>query len=534
MSKLLSLIPKSDKVCFEIFSKNKPEKITFNELSKKIEDFKFNKNYNFVGVCDFVSLDIIIYFLACLENNIVPCFLSHPSEKQDKNLFDKKIKNITNIGIQTVYSKTFDFNIDGINENIEIPDDVFFVQLSSGTTNNQKGFAISKESLMNQINSYSNMINFNQDSIVVSWLPLYHDMGLITSLFMPLIKGARSVIIPTFEWLHDNSLYIDAINECSATHTWMPNFCFSLMANKINKEIYNKNCTFINCSEVCRENDVKQFMDKFSVSDVQTTYAMAENVFAVSHDKNINVENKILSSGIPIFGTEIEIIDEKINIKSNCLFDYHVNNGNFTKRKTNIYDTGDIGFFYDNNLFVKGRINDAIKVFGKQIVLSDVDNYINKNFQIKAGRVVCFGIQEQGTDKFCLMYESENDLSKEISNSIFENYEISCNVLRVPFETLIKTTSGKLSRSDNRIEFQKRIKFLNSCKKFFLENDMNIPKFQFDECLKSQGYVDSFSMMRFIRHLSDSFNLITDFTFDFSSLDTMESFYAMTKDGINL
>jgi acyl-CoA synthetase (AMP-forming)/AMP-acid ligase II len=103
-------------------------------------------------------------------------------------------------------------------------DKIAFLQHSSGTTGLQKGVALSHRSVLNQIESYSLAIDLMPDDVIVSWLPLYHDMGLIAGFVLPLITSTPLVLMSPFKWVRDPKILLQAIHRYRGTLCWLPNF----------------------------------------------------------------------------------------------------------------------------------------------------------------------------------------------------------------------------------------------------------------------------------------------------------------------
>ena len=81
------------------------------------------------------------------------------------------------------------------------PDDIVLLQHSSGTTGLQKGVALSHQAVFNQLEAYGRALRLNEEDVIVSWLPLYHDMGLIAGFLMPILTGLHLVLMSPFDWV---------------------------------------------------------------------------------------------------------------------------------------------------------------------------------------------------------------------------------------------------------------------------------------------------------------------------------------------
>ncbi len=112
-------------------------------------------------------------------------------------------------------------------------DKIAFLQHSSGTTGLQKGVALSHRSVLNQVRAYSQSIALQDEDVIVSWLPLYHDMGLIAGFVMPLVAGVPLVLMSPFKWVRDPKVLLQAIHRQRGTLCWLPNFAYNHSARAI-------------------------------------------------------------------------------------------------------------------------------------------------------------------------------------------------------------------------------------------------------------------------------------------------------------
>ena len=171
-------------------------------------------------------------------------------------------------------------------------DDTAFLQHSSGTTGLQKGVALSHAAVLNQLAAYSDALSLCEDDVVVSWLPLYHDMGLIAGFLLPLIQGLPLVLMSPFDWVQHPALLFRAIHDYRATLCWLPNFAYNHCARRIRqRDMEGLSAAsmrlFINCSEPVRHDSHTLFLERFAANGVRpemlgVSYAMAENTFAVT------------------------------------------------------------------------------------------------------------------------------------------------------------------------------------------------------------------------------------------------------------
>lgn len=408
---------------------------------------------------------------------------------------------------------SIDFNsLQGMNSAQE---DIVVLQHSSGTTGLQKGVALSHRAILNQLNAYSKTIQLdNQKDVIVSWLPLYHDMGFIACFIMPVVLQIPLVLMSPFDWVRAPYKLLQSVSQYRGTLSWLPNFAFNFCAQKIReRNLENVNLSswraIINCSEPVHIESHNLFFEKFSAyglnySALQTCYAMAENVFAVTQsplDKTPAIDEidretfmtkrfatapitgqaimQMTSSGIPLPNVKIRVVDESFNdvdervvgeiaVQSDCMLTEYFNRADATESaiKNGWYLTGDYGYIANGELYVSGRKKDLIIVGGKNVYPQDLESLAGEVTGIRKGRVVAFGMydQESGTEEVVIIAESEsNESDKEfiadaIRKHVTKNSAVAVRHVKVVDETwILKTSSGKTARSANKEKFLKEM-----------------------------------------------------------------------------
>lgn len=380
------------------------------------------------------------------------------------------------------------------------------LQHSSGTTGLQKAVVLSHRAVLDHLDAYAKAIHLSSEDRIVSWLPLYHDMGLIAALHLSLGKGLPLIQMSPFEWVSAPVLLLIALFEERGTLSWLPNFAYNHIALRANEEDLEGVSLahvrmLVNCSESVRAESHDRFYDKFSRYGLRrdalaACYAMAEATFAVTQtepdkearklvvDRQALAEGRVeiaspsapsrtcVSSGKPIEGCETRIIDEagntlgearvgEIFVTSRSLFDGYRNEPEKTAEvlQNGVYATRDQGFLYDGEIFVVGRKKDLMIVAGKNLYPEDVEDAIGAVPGILLGRVVAFGMDDEGagTENVCVIVETplvtpgeQETLRRLIKQA---GMAIDVTITRVFLAKprwLIKSSSGKLSRRDNR------------------------------------------------------------------------------------
>ena len=390
--------------------------------------------------------------------------------------------------------------------------DIALLQHSSGTTGLQKGVALSHRSVFNQLNSYGKAIQLSNRDVIVSWLPLYHDMGLIAGFLMPILQRIPLVLMSPFDWVRAPARLLRAISTYRGTLCWLPNFAYNFCAQKIrDRELQNVDLSslraVINCSEPMYWSSHQLFLERFSPygfnpEALATSYAMAENVFAVTQggigsplvtetidrqaflleqraELSSQNENtlRMVSAGQPIDNTSLRVVDSQgeslperqigeIVIHSDCMLSGYYHRPDLTEKAflDGWFLTGDLGYVADGELFVTGRKKDLIIVGGKNIYPQDLERLASEVEGVHPGRVVAFGVfnEQAGTEEVVIVAEvDENNpyarqiISDQIRQHVTRNSDIALRFAYVVDRGwLLKTSSGKIARAANRQKFQ--------------------------------------------------------------------------------
>jgi len=412
------------------------------------------------------------------------------------------------------------FDSENINHSIFLglnndPNEIVLLQHSSGTTGLQKGVALSHAAVFNHLASYQEAIQLNKSDVIISWLPLYHDMGLIASFLMPILSGIPLVLMSPFDWVRAPHKLLCAVSDYHGTLCWLPNFAYNFCTQKIREaDLEDVDLStlraVINCSEPMRYESHRMFYERFKrygfrESALATSYAMAENVFAVTQGginkpitydcidlerfqrekiaipvKNGYLPMVMVSAGAPIKNTEVKIVADdggelperhvgEIWIQSDCMLTEYYNRPDETRKSIDAgwLKTGDLGYMANGELYISGRKKDLIIVGGKNIYPQDIENVVMEVKGIHPGRAVAFGVynKDKGTEDVVVVAELEpsyaekkETIEEEIRKHVTQNTAVALrNVFLVNAKWLIKTSSGKIARSANKEKYLKAI-----------------------------------------------------------------------------
>jgi len=522
----------------EFVMDSKTESITWGMLESSCRDVIYNidKKVDSQGVV-LIFLphcpDLFPLFLGSMLGGFIPSFMPCTSPRQDSALYWKSHQELINTINPVLVVTNREMQLEMKNAGLELKstdlliledmvsgdaefrikddDEIAFLQHSSGTTGLKKGVMLSYEAIFNHSISYGRSLKIRDDDVIVSWLPTYHDMGLIACLITPTYHAIKTVQMSAFEWLNKPQKYFKLIEQHSATLCWLPNFAFEHMTNTLGKyaEKFNLSSVraFINCSEPCKAATFERFHKVFGPSGVKAEnlhccYAMAETVFAVSQtdiDEEYSVltvdssslnrdemvrpcignknSTSFLSCGKIIKELQVDIVDPngfslpegkigEISISGQYLFSGYNKDLEKTDKvlRKNRYYTNDLGFIYQDQLYVMGRVDDLIIINGRNIYAHQVEAIVNKVSGVKPGRVVALSQFDDKTGSNVMIVLAEvpiesKSFESDITENIIQLLQSELDIVPrfvelVPVGTLIKTSSGKISRKENYKRFK--------------------------------------------------------------------------------
>jgi len=395
------------------------------------------------------------------------------------------------------------------------PQELAFIQHSAGTTGLQKGVALSHGAVLRQLGHLGGALKIRPDDRIYSWLPLYHDMGLIACFIFPMVYHLHVVMQPPGDWVMQPASMLHLISKYECTLAWVPNFTLQFLAQRVKpeerKEFDLRSLrVLVNCSEPVRATSMDMFKSAFSCyglrSEVlQTSYAMAENVFAVTQSR-IDAANEprriwidsekyhsvhlavpiaegsskaacFVSSGECLPCNEVKIVSDdgqelppghvgEILIRSDSMLDGYDNRPDLTAQslRDGWYWSGDLGFYLDGELYVTGRKKDLIIVGGKNIYPQDVEEIASSHRKIHDGRAVAFGVynSSMGTEEIVVVAEVQEladledsaEVDRAIRGAIVAELGVAPRgVYLKPPRWIVKSTAGKPARSATREKF---------------------------------------------------------------------------------
>ncbi len=393
------------------------------------------------------------------------------------------------------------------------PDGLAFIQHSAGTTGLQKGVALTHGAVLRHVEHLSSVLKIDDShDSVYSWLPLYHDMGLIACFMLPMICHLPVVMQSPLDWVMHPETMLQIFSEHRCTLSWLPNFAFQFVPRRTPKERWlqydmTSARALINCSEPVRVSSMSEFYSAFAAcglkrSALQTSYAMAENVFAVTQS---GIQGKVgpeviwadgqrfrsehfiasvaegtagavcfTSSGRLLPENHVRIVSDsgevlrdrwvgEIAIQSDSLFSGYYNRPELTAQaiREGWYYSGDLGFLLDGELYVVGRKKDLLIVGGENIYPQDIEEIVCSHPSIHDGRAIALGLfnPELGTEDIVVVAEVETEeqlseaakIEREIRGQVVANMGVAVRkIFLKPPKWIVKSTAGKAARSTTR------------------------------------------------------------------------------------
>ncbi len=392
-------------------------------------------------------------------------------------------------------------------------DQTAFIQYSSGTTGLQKGVVLSHRAALNNIQAIARAVELRSDDVVVCWLPLHHDMGLITGMMLPILAGIPAVLLSPFQWVRDPSLLLKAVHRYHGTLCWMPNFAFNHCARSIReRDLEGLDLrhwrTLIDGGEPVRLDSLHLFAERFAPLGFREQalgagYGMAEITGAVCITpmgrmprvdwvslRTLQEAQRaepappeqpgatpIVSSGRLVEGVEAQIVGAgdtplperhigEILVRSNAMLSGYHNRPDLTADAMRLgwHRTGDLGYLSQGDLFVTGRLKDLIISGGRNIYPEDIEALASTIDGVRPGRAVAFGLPDAtlGTEAVVMVCELREEgkaeaqiaVERELRRRVTRHLDVALSEVRfVERGWVVKTPSGKVARAANREKY---------------------------------------------------------------------------------
>ncbi len=477
------------------------------------------------------GLEFIASFYACLKIGIIAIPVAHPSNRKHHWIRVKQITDdcnavllLTSESAVSIATKHWSglqhppiFGLKHLDTSGEFPKhevkptDIAYLQYTSGSTSAPKGVIMTHQNVIHNIMSIESGFSLSASDVIVSWLPHYHDQGLVGIILTGLWVGIPVILMAPVAFLQNPFRWLHAISRYRGTYSGGPNFCYSFCIEKYTEEKC-KNLDLsswkiaFNGAEPVRPDTLDAFADAFSMAGFSASalapcYGLAEATLAVSLtptnksyvrltvDKASLEQRKwkpseqgveLVSSG-EICGKQIvAIVDpehlqevEPYNIGEIWISGPSVSLGYWKNKEQTIKSmgiklstyikkdflrTGDLGYIHNGELFVVGRIKDVIIIRGRNHYPQDIELTVSQSSEVfrKSG-CAAFSCKIDDAPQLIVVQEIERvamrkfnstEARRKVVEQIALNHEIKVHqVVFICPVSLPKTSSGKVQRS---------------------------------------------------------------------------------------
>ena len=387
------------------------------------------------------------------------------------------------------------------------------IQYTSGSTGDPKGVVLSHANLLANIRAMGGLLEASSSDVFVSWLPLYHDMGLIGAWLGCLYYGAPTVIMPPLAFLADPARWLWAIHRHEATLSAAPNFAFELCLKSIrDQDIEGLSLRSLrvmtNGAEPVSPSTIARFAERFArygfrPEALAPVYGLAESSVGLAFPPlgrapvvdRVRREDlastglalpagprdraalEFVACGQPLPGHQVRIVDDqgfelperregRLQFKGPS-----ATAGYFRNEEKNraLFDgpwleSGDLAYIAAADIFITGRTKDIIKRAGRNIYPHELEEFVGNIDGVRKGCVAAFasGDPQTGTERLIVLAETRLTDPEQLDQVRRRIGEAAMNLLGLapdevvlaPPQTVPKTSSGKIRRSEARFLYE--------------------------------------------------------------------------------
>ena len=388
------------------------------------------------------------------------------------------------------------------------PRDTAFLQYSSGSTGNPKGVVLTHANLLANVRAMGEAIRATSTDVFVSWLPLYHDMGLIGAWFGSLYHAIPLVIMPPMAFIARPERWLRAIHRYRGTLSAAPNFAYELCLKRIDAreiaalDLSSWRCAF-NGAEAVNPDTLGRFCERFGPAgfkreSLMPVYGLAENSVGLAFPPlgrgpvvdRIERETFMRSGtavpaaaddaralrfpacGHPIVGHQIRVVgdgDRELPERTEGRIQFRgpsATSGYYRRPEETRslfcgewLETGDRGYLANGDIHITGRTKDIIIRAGRNIYPAEIEDAVGAVAGVREGRVAVFGLPDpaSGTERLVVLAETRrpasaaDDMRAAINARVTElASEPPDEVVLAPPNTVLMTSSGKIRRAATR------------------------------------------------------------------------------------
>ncbi|SEN52002.1 amino acid adenylation domain-containing protein [Nitrosospira multiformis] len=394
--------------------------------------------------------------------------------------------------------------------------DIAFLQYTSGSTSTPKGVMVSHGNLMVHAQAYEQSLSISEDDVFVSWLPLYHDLGLIAGLLQPIHRGIPGILMTPKFFIERPVRWLETVSRHRATVSGAPNFAFQLCVERVRDaqlqglDLSTWRVAFCGAEPV-RYSAMSAFMKRFapvgfSTGTIYPCYGLAEATLMMtggtsgdgveahcfSTETLAQGRAEVAEEGIWLVACGAAVPGHTVRITNAETFaplpDGYVGEiwiagasltQGYWRRARETAETfvthegerwlrtGDLGFFYDGQIYIAGRHKDLIIIRGQNVYPQDLEQVVEDEVEAaRKGRVAAFSVETENGEGIGIAVEISRGMQKLIAvetlvQALSEAVSGSCHeplsvVVLLNPGGLPKTSSGKLQRAACRQGWRER------------------------------------------------------------------------------
>lgn len=392
--------------------------------------------------------------------------------------------------------------------------DVAFLQYTSGSTGNPKGVVLTHANLLANIRAMGERMQVHSKDVIVSWLPLYHDMGLIGCWLGSLYYACLFVVMSPMDFIAHPERWLWAIHRYRGSISAAPNFAYELCLKRIDEQQrqgLDLSSLRIACNgaEAVSPQTVRRFLEAFGrygfrEDALLPVYGLAENSVGLSFpplgrpplidriqrdlfsrtgkaepaDADDVTALEFVACGFPLTGNEMRVVDEvyqelpprregSLQFRSPSATRGYFRNPEENKKLFHggWLNTGDRAYMADGDVYITGRSKDIIIHGGRNLYPEEMEQAIGEIAGVRKGCVAVFGSREprSGTEKLVVLAETrirdsarQQELRQAIDQVAVDVTGLPPDdVVLAPPHSVLKTSSGKVRRSATRAEYER-------------------------------------------------------------------------------
>lgn len=496
--------------------------LTYRELKQRAWDMaqrllaKGFRRGDRLGLMAETSPQFLVFFHACQYAGLIPCPLPFTLYPGGKEAYIQRLTTMAisaklvaiigpspirqcmeaaGVGLQVggmVYEDLYAMSPDG-DPQPNAPHEAAYIQYSSGSTAEPKGVLVTQQALCANVQGIlRHGLKLRPSDRAFSWLPFYHDMGLVGFSIAPVFGGCSVDYLSPSTFARNPGLWLSLMSANGSTITYAPTFGYQLAARRFKPAYGSLDLSPLRVAGIGGDMIRIQALDEFTTAlagtgfrreAFQPGYGMAEAVLSITFgevgrgpvlDSSSPSQEEYVICGRPLPGLELIITDPEgkplpdtiigeIRVKGPSIMAEYFSNPEATAA---IMDprgylvTGDLGYLVEGQLVVTGRAKDLIIVRGRNIWPQDVEWTVEELASLKPGSVAAIGVERDGEEQLVVLVqcglqevEERQSLYRQIIEIMGETMGLTAEVIFIPPHSLPFTTSGKISRARARTLF---------------------------------------------------------------------------------